>query len=166
MRMDRSQGLSVHEFLKKVSQTELETLLREKGDERFSGRIARIIIEARDRQQLPETTLAFADLIRSAVPSFARRGRIHPATRSFQALRIAVNREDEELGALLVGVLDWVNTGGRVAILSFHSGEDRLVKTAFRARSGKPKKPIVPTDEEIDRNPRARSAKLRVLELT
>ena len=139
------------------------------GEERYSRRIARAIVEARARKPI-KTSRELAEIIKSAVPSPYRRGRIHPATRTFQALRIAVN---DELGALAEGLRGaWgkLSPGGKLAVISFHSIEDRIVKQTFAAweKDGvglrMTKKPLGPSVEEIRENPRARSAKLRVCE--
>lgn len=173
MRLDPSSGATCRELLQQVTEQELADLLWKYGEERFSRRIARAIVDSRRAGALPKTTTELADLIHRAVPPPARHGRIHAATRSFQALRIVVNRELEELDALLERVILELKPGGRAAIMSFHSLEDRKVKLAFR-ELGRPKgdggyrlvtkKPIQPDDEEISRNTRSRSAKLRVIE--
>lgn len=139
------------------------------GEERYARRIARAIVEARREKSL-ETTGQLVDLINSAVPSGYRRGRTHPATKSFQALRIAVNDELTVLSTFIDAALESLASGGRLAIITFHSIEDRVVKESFRAleqegvavRIGK--KPHKPTERELSVNPRARSAKLRILE--
>ncbi len=139
------------------------------GEERYARRIAKAIVEARARKPI-RTTFELVAIIRSAVPKSYQRGRIHPATRTFQALRIAVN---DELGALKDGLAAaWklLKPGGRIAVISFHSLEDRIVKHTFaqweKTNTGVRinKKPITPSSEEINDNPRARSAKLRVIE--
>ena len=139
------------------------------GEERNARRIARAICEARKRKPI-ETSLQLAEIVRAAVPAAYARGRIHPATKTFQALRIAVN---DELGALEQGLdaaWELLTPGGRVVVISFHSIEDRLVKRVFAAweKEGKgkrtPKKPIPPSRDEVKSNPRSRSAKLRVFE--
>ena len=139
------------------------------GEERYSRRIAKRIVEERARGPI-KTARQLADVIKAAVPSVYRYGRIHPATKTFQALRIAVN---DELGALtdaLKSTWQLLETGGRLAVISFHSIEDRLVKQQFAqwAESGAgekiTKKPITPSAEELKSNPRARSAKLRVIQ--
>jgi 16S rRNA (cytosine1402-N4)-methyltransferase len=147
----------------------IQNVIKGYGEERFSGRIARAIVEARTKSTI-RTARELAEIISDVVPGFYRRGPIHPATRTFQALRIAVN---DELGALKefiqkgVGIL---GSKGRFAIITFHSIEDRIVKHAFRAleKEGKgrvvTKKPIQVSDEERSINPRARSAKLRIFE--
>lgn len=138
------------------------------GEERYSRRIARRIVEAREKKRI-RTSLELAEIIRGAVPAAYRRGRLHPATRSFQALRIAVN---DELGALKEGLeAAWkiLAPNGRIAVITFHSIEDRVVKQLFagweKAGEGKrtSKKPLIPGAAELQENPRARSAKLRVI---
>ena len=170
MRLDPSRGQPAFELLQNLSETEIVKILSELGEERFSKTIARAIVSARAERRLPTTTTAFADLIVRSVPPFARHGRIHPATRTFQALRIAVNEELEELDHLLQNVILGLEPGGRIAVLSFHSLEDRRVKQAFKKypeREGGSfkallKKPLEADDEEQAKNPRSRSAKLRV----
>lgn len=138
------------------------------GEERFARRIAREIVERRDEHPL-QTTTDLVDVIMSSVPAFYRHGRIHPATRSFQALRIAVNDELRSLSEVLVKGFTALKPGGRMAVITFHSLEDRIVKNFFRERviadEGElmTKKPVIPTDEELMANPRSRSAKLRVI---
>ncbi len=150
-------------------QGELERLFRDFGEERFAGRIARVIVETRRTTPITHAR-QLADVVVSAVPAAARRGRIHPATRVFQALRIAVN---DELGALRDGIrsaLQLLAPEGRLAIISFHSLEDRIVKEAFKAAEDEglgvriTKKPIQATRTEQRANPRSRSAKLRIFE--
>lgn len=139
------------------------------GNERFSRRIAREIVSEREKEPI-ETTSRLVEIIENAVPFFYKKGRIHPATKTFQALRIAVN---DELGALeefLEKSFDFLNKDGRIAIISFHSLEDRIVKNFFRKKKDEEegvlvvKKPIVPKDEELKENPRSRSAKLRIIQ--
>jgi 16S rRNA (cytosine1402-N4)-methyltransferase len=163
MRLDPTRGFSVREFLTKVTERELENVLSELGEERYSKRIAGAIIQARRSRQLPDTTTGLAELIVHALPPPARHGRIHAATRTFQALRIHVNDELKELDQLLARAIILLKQGGRLAIISFHSLEDRRVKLAFRENfRALTKKPIEADEEEIRTNPRARSAKLRV----
>lgn len=172
MRMDPSQGESAAELLLRVSEDELERVLRELGEERFARKIARAIVEARGRGQLTTTT-ALATLIGRVVP-FRERNK-DPATRTFQALRIAVNDELGELERFLAAAPGYLRPGGRLVVISFHSLEDRLVKRAFRALAGAAAAPglglriltkhvVTASDEERRRNPRSRSAKLRALE--
>jgi 16S rRNA (cytosine1402-N4)-methyltransferase len=170
MRMDQSSGETAAEYLNRVSEDELAGVLRELGEERFAGRIARTIVEARRREDL-STTGALATLVARAVPR--REHGKDPATRTFQALRIAVNRELEELERLLAEVPSCLRPGGRLVVIAFHSLEDRMVKRRLRALAagqgapGDPsieiltKRPLVASDEEVAANPRARSAKLR-----
>jgi 16S rRNA (cytosine1402-N4)-methyltransferase len=169
MRRDQgSGGPDAREILRRTPEKELADIFYRFGEERFSRRIARAIVERRRRDPV-ERTLQLADLVKRAIPRKAWPREIHPATRVFQALRIAVNRELESLAAFLDGFARHMAKGGRAAVISFHSLEDRLVKTAFREQSAGEeavlsvltRKPVVPGAEEIVTNPRARSAKLR-----
>ncbi len=163
MRMDQRQMLTAAEIINHWEEVKLANLFYTYGEERLSRRIARAIVEQRPFQ----TTTALAAAIAQAVPKTYRYGRIHPATRSFQALRIVVNQELEVLETFLTQAPGWLKPGGRLAIISFHSLEDRIVKHRLRQTEGLrilTKKPIVPTDAEIEQNPRARSAKLRIAE--
>ncbi len=169
MRMDRSQGPTAADLLAAVDEKELADLIFQHGEERFSRRIARVIVEARRAGPIT-TTGQLAQLVRRAVP---KRGyqRIDPATRTFQAIRIWVNRELEQLETFLAEACARLLAGARLAVITFHSLEDRIVKHAFRALAQGgvalrilTKRPIVPGDTELDRNPRARSAKLRAIE--
>jgi len=147
----------------------LELILRGFGEEKFSKRIAREIVRRREVKSL-ETTSELVEVIKSATPSVYHRGKIHPATRTFQALRIAVNEELTALEEVLKKGFQSLNSKGRFAVISFHSLEDRIVKNFFKDRVKESlgklinKKPIVPTDLEAKENPRSRSAKLRVIE--
>jgi 16S rRNA (cytosine1402-N4)-methyltransferase len=147
----------------------IATVIRAYGDERYAKRIARAIAEERKIHEI-RTTSDLVRVILSATPARYHHGKIHPATRTFQALRMTVN---DELGALTEGLskaFERLSAGGRIAVISFHSGEDRIVKNFFReeAKGGRAtaltKKPIVPSEEEVKANPRARSAKLRIAE--
>lgn len=170
MRFDPAHGESAAELLNRADEAELADILYQFGEEYRSRRIARAIVRRRQAAPL-RSTVDLARAVEAAVGS--RRGRIHPATKTFQALRIAVN---DELGALddgLEAAGRALTPGGRLAVISFHSLEDRRVKQYFRAggRAEAPlreltRKPIVPTPAEVARNPRARSAKLRVAERT
>jgi 16S rRNA (cytosine1402-N4)-methyltransferase len=166
MRLDPESGPTARELLESAEERQIADWIYEYGEERFSRRIASAIVRARSEQRLPKTTTELADLIWKAVPGPARSQRLHPATRTFQALRIAVNGELEELDLLIQRVIPWILPGGVVAVLSFHSLEDRRVKLAFRDRDGiwvpMTKKPLEPSDVEIQSNSRARSAKLRI----
>lgn len=171
MRMDQSTGETAADLVNRLPESELADLIYQYGEERFSRRIARAIAQYRVDRRL-ETTQELVSVIKGAVPSAYRHGRIHCATRTFQALRIAVNREIETLEPAIRAAVDVLSPGGRVAVISFHSLEDRIVKHTFRALSQDPnarlavltKKPQLPSDEECRVNPRARSAKLRVAE--
>ena len=170
MRMDRDSGLPASALLQTVDEAALADIIYEFGEERFSRRIARGIVRAREAGPI-ETTGQLAAIVRRAVPS---RGwqRIDPATRTFQALRIWVNRELEGLDAFIRQAVGRLLAGARLAIIAFHSLEDRIVKHTFRALAQAPdpllalitRRPIEATEDEIARNPRARSAKLRVAE--
>lgn len=161
--------LTAKDIIADWDEEEIAKIIREYGEERFSGRIARAIVEARRKNSI-DTAQQLAEVISGVVPAFYRHGRIHPATRTFQALRIAVNDELNALKEGLEGALGLLAPGGRVAVITFHSLEDRIVKHAFRdaEKEGKgsrlTKKPIVPELSERQRNPRARSAKLRIFE--
>lgn len=169
MRMDATQSLTAAEIVNTWPETELADLLWRLGEERFSRRIASCLVAAR-RQGRIDTTAQLIRLIVSAMPPQARHGRVHAATRTFQALRMAVNDELGALETLLKALPDLLAPQGRAAIISFHSLEDRLVKRAFQEaqRSGWgriiTKKPVVAGDAEQAGNSRARSAKLRALE--
>ncbi len=168
MRLDPSQGMTCLEYLQAVSEKDLADVIYEFGEERFSRQIASAITQARRSKNLPKTSSDLAQLIWNSVPSAARHGRIHPATRTFQALRIVINGEMEELDSLLNHGMMILKPGGRVAIISFHSLEDRKVKQVFKGKDSAfeqlSKKPQVPDDDEIRTNPRSRSAKLRIAE--
>lgn len=166
MRMSPSEGETAAGLVNGLSQGELEKIFKDYGEERWAGRIARVICQARTRQPIV-TTGELARWVEQAVPGKFRYGRRHPATRIFQALRIAVNRELEVLEAVLPKALERLRPGGRLAVITFHSLEDRIVKRKFREWAADKKvevltrKPRVPGREEILKNPRSRSAKLR-----
>ena len=184
MRMDRGEALTASTVVNEWPQEELRRILYEYGEERYAPQIAAAIV--RRRQQRPiETTLELVDVIRSAMPPQALREKQHPAKRSFQAIRIAVNDELASVSRLMHDAIDRLNPGGRLAVITFHSLEDRIVKKAMQAAAKgctcppefpvcicgkKPKvrvltrKPIVSGAQELAENPRARSAKLRVAE--
>jgi 16S rRNA (cytosine1402-N4)-methyltransferase len=156
-------------ILNTASEQTLEKIFRDYGEERRARRIARLVV--RNRRQKPfETTKQLVEVIEQAQGPGGRRGRLHPATRVFQALRIAVNLELEQLAEFLEHTPAWLEPGGRLVVISYHSLEDRLVKQRMLAweRAGVmrrvTKKPLTPTLEELRRNPRARSAKLRIAE--
>lgn len=166
LRFDPREGPTAAELLARSSERDLADLIFKFGEERFSRRIARRIVER--RRERPLTTAAdLADLVRRCVPRSPGRTRIDPATRTFQALRIAVNDELGQLTRALQEMPDCLRPGGRLAAISFHSLEDRLVKQAFRDDprwTPITKKPLRPSDAETADNPRARSAKLRIAE--
>jgi 16S rRNA (cytosine1402-N4)-methyltransferase len=170
MRMDRSSGPTASDLINAAPERELADVIWRFGEERFSRRIARRIVEARGRAPIA-TTGELAEIVRRAVPVRGR-ARIDPATRTFQALRIWVNRELDGLDAFLRAAAGRLRAGARLAVITFHSLEDRIVKHTLRALAAAPdalvtvltKRPLVPGDEEIARNPRARSAKLRAAE--
>lgn len=171
MRMDQREGRTAADLVRDVPERELADLIYQLGEERYSRRIARAIAEAR-MQGAIGTTRELAAVVERAVPASYRHGRIHCATRTFQALRIAVNRELDVLEPALRDAADIVAPGGRVCAVSFHSLEDRIVKHTFRALATGPaasvkvltKKPVIASESERDHNPRSRSAKLRVVE--
>jgi 16S rRNA (cytosine1402-N4)-methyltransferase len=169
MRMDRAgRGPTAGDLLRRLPPHALEAMLREYGEERWARRIARALVAARARAPMATTT-ELADLVARAIPRRAWPRRIHPATRTFQALRIAVNRELEGLEEALEGAASLLAPGGRLAVISFHSLEDRAVKTAFRRLAAVrglallTRRPVIPATGEVAANPRARSAKLRAI---
>jgi len=170
MRMDTTAGPTAAEALREVDERTLADLIYEFGEERHSRRIARAIVAAREQAPL-DTTGRLADIVRRAIP---RKGysRIDPATRTFQAIRIWVNGELEGLDAFLADVARRLAMNGRLAVITFHSLEDRIAKHTLRALQAegfglriRTKRPVVPGEAEIERNPRARSAKLRAAEI-
>lgn len=165
LRFDRSRGEAAWQLLTRLDERSLANIIYQYGEERMSRRIARRIVAQR-RENPIRTADQLADLVRSCVPR-SRGHNIDPATRTFQALRIAVNQELASLEQALKRLPDCLNSGGRLAIISFHSLEDRLVKHAFRddpRLEVLTKRPVRPSDTEVEQNPRARSAKLRVAE--
>lgn len=171
MRMDQLSGETAADLVSRLSESELADVIYQYGEERYSRRIARAIVQARGKHPV-RTTQELATIISRAVPASYRHGRIHCATRTFQALRIAVNRELELLAPALRDIADVLRPGGRLAVIAFHSLEDRIVKQTFRSLAQRDgarltvltKRPQVPSEEECRANPRARSAKLRVAE--
>ncbi|MBI4477789.1 MAG: 16S rRNA (cytosine(1402)-N(4))-methyltransferase RsmH [Acidobacteria bacterium] len=168
MRMDRGAKLTAAEAVNTLSERELADVIYRYGEERHSRRVARRIVEARARRPV-RTTFELAAIVRRAVPR--GRQRIDPATRTFQALRIWVNRELDHLDRFLRDVAERLKAGGRMVVISFHSLEDRVVKQTFRALERGPvamriltKKPLRPQGAEVSANPRARSARLRAAE--
>ncbi|HEV8319331.1 MAG TPA: 16S rRNA (cytosine(1402)-N(4))-methyltransferase RsmH [Vicinamibacterales bacterium] len=170
MRMDTTQGPTAADALREVDERTLADVIYRFGEERYSRRVARAVIEARARNAI-ETTGQLADLVRRAIP---RKGysRIDPATRTFQAIRIWINRELEGLDTFLASAARNLSAGGRLSIVTFHSLEDRIVKHTLRGLQADgglkilTKRPVVPSEAETARNPRARSAKLRAAERT
>ena len=182
MRMDRSLKLSAYDIVNSSAQSELEKMIRFYGEEKMARRIARAISDKRKIAPI-ETTTQLAAIVSSCMPANLKRQKIHPATRTFQAIRIAVNHELDNIQPAIHAAADVLNPGGRLCVISFHSLEDRIVKREIRLLEGRcvcPKdipvcicqkeakfkdmtrKAIMPSDEEIALNPRARSAKLRV----
>lgn len=182
MRMDRRQSLSAKEIVNEYSETELTRILRDYGEEKFARNIAKHIVAAREDKPL-ETTGELNEIIKAAIPAKMRAVGGHPSKRTFQAIRIECNRELEVLKDSLDGLIDLLHPGGRICVITFHSLEDRIVKSAFRKNENpctcppdfpvcvcgkKPKgtvmtkKPILPTAREMEENSRAKSAKLRV----
>ncbi len=170
MRLDKKQRLSAFEVVNTYSEEELADLIYKYGEERYSRRISRAICQKRNEKEIV-TSSELADLIFSSVPRDYRYGHIHPATRTFQALRIEVNKELERIEPALENAVRILKKGGRIAVITFHSLEDRIVKWYFKNLEKDygcirilTKKPIVATDEEKKENPPSRSAKLRIVE--
>lgn len=184
MRMDQTGALSAHEIVNTYSEAQLNRIFWDYGEERYARRISAAIIKAREQKPI-ETTFELVDIIKSTLPAAALREKQHPAKRCFQAIRIAVNDELGAISALIDTAPDKLKVGGRLCVISFHSLEDRIVKSGIAARENgctcpreAPictcgfvktlksvyRKPILPGQDEIERNPRARSAKLRVAE--
>lgn len=167
MRLDRVSYISAYDLVNNLNEEEISALLRNFGQERWHNRIARLMV--RERQKHPiATTHQLSDLVVKAVPYRYRHYRIHPATRTFQAIRIAVNRELEALETGINKAIELLNKGGRICVISFHSLEDRIVKLSFRRASAEGRieiitpKPLTPSQAEIKDNPSSRSGKLRV----
>ena len=184
MRMDVSRALTAYDVVNTYGEQELKKILFEYGEERYAPQIASAIVKARAKKPI-ETTAELSDVIKYAIPPAAREGGHHPAKRSFQAIRIEVNGELDVIEPAIRDAVSLLKKGGRVAIITFHSLEDRIVKQTFASLasgctcpkdfpicvcSNKPKvkiitkKPILPSKEELEENPRSRSAKLRVAE--
>lgn len=183
MRMDRSASMSAYDVVNTYSADRLAEIIRDYGEERYAARIARRIAAEREKAPI-ETTLQLAGLIKEAMPAAARNEKQHPAKRTFQAIRIEVNGELEELNAAISDIESFLNPGGVLAVITFHSLEDRIVKQAFK-RFEEPcicdrrapictcglkptakiitKKPLTASEEELEANPRSRSAKLRAI---
>ena len=183
MRMDPSQAISAREVVNKYPEAELSRVIFEYGEERWARRIAKFIVEARNRKPL-QTTTELVEVIAAAIPSAARRQGPHPSKRTFQAIRIEVNGELSILAGALKTAVEYLAPGGRIGVISFHSLEDRIVKNVFSGLLGRctcpPRTPLcvchtqavlklkgkaqAPSEAEIANNPRSRSAKLRVAE--
>ena len=184
MRMDESEKLTAWEVVNHWDENRLKRILYDFGEERYAPRIAAAIVTKRQQQSI-DTTLQLVDIIRSAMPAAALREKQHPAKRSFQAIRIAVNDELESISELMENATERLNVGGRLAVISFHSLEDRIIKNAVaskengctcprefpictcgfvRTLKSVTRKPILPSEKELAENPRSRSAKLRVAE--
>lgn len=184
MRMDTSRGETAADLINELPESELERIIKEYGEERWAKRIASFIVKAREVAAITET-LQLVDIIKGAIPKAKWEERIHPATRTFQGIRIAVNHELERLETGLVAAIQRLKPGGRGVVISFHSLEDRLVKHIFREFAkgcicpralpvcvcgNVPKvkiltqKPALATDSEITSNPRSRSAKIRAIQ--
>ncbi len=169
MRMDRDSYISAYDLVNNLNESELSSLLWNFGQERWHNRIARMLVKEREGHSI-STTLELSDIVVKAVPYKYRFYRIHPATRTFQAVRIAVNRELDNLQAAIDKAIELLNKGSRICVISFHSLEDRIVKLTFRrlASLGLLKiitpKPLVPVYSEVENNPASRSAKLRAAE--
>lgn len=184
MRMDRRQSLTARTIVNEYPEMELYRIIRDYGEDKFAKNIARHIIQARQRKPV-ETTGELNEIIRAAIPAKMREKGGHPSKRTYQAIRIACNRELEVLENSLDTFIDLLKPGGRLCIITFHSLEDRIVKSAFRKNEnpctcppefpvcicgrvsrGKviTKKPVLPAEEEMEHNPRSKSAKLRIFE--
>jgi 16S rRNA (cytosine1402-N4)-methyltransferase len=169
MRMDRRLAVTAADLVNRLKEDELSSIIERYGEERFHRKIARRIVEARMGRRI-ETTAELAAIVRRAVGAGGRRYKIDPATRTFQAIRIAVNDEMVSLEKGLKDAVSMLRPGGRIAVIAFHSIEDRIVKTMFKSYAGLgvikliTKKPVRPEQDELIDNPRARSARLRVAE--
>lgn len=184
MRMDNDAALSAYNIVNEYEERELSRIIDMYGEERFARKIAYNICKARAEKPI-ETTFELAEIIKSSIPAKNRKDGPHPAKRTFQAIRIEVNAELDVIGKMIDGLFPMLNEGGRMAIITFHSLEDRIVKHSFleftkgcecppdfpvcvcgKKASGAviTKKPILPSDKELEENPRSRSAKLRILE--
>lgn len=175
MRMDSESGETAAELLDRLTQSELTALIKTSGEERWATRIASAIVRFRNEKGLIRRTEELEEIIWRATPAKARHGRIHPSTRTFQALRMAVNHEIEQIEAGLATALSLLKRGGTIVVISFHSLEDRCVKQTFRRLEKESKyhpekkwinlykKPVIASPDEMAKNRRARSAKLRAL---
>jgi 16S rRNA (cytosine1402-N4)-methyltransferase len=184
MRMNRDSEFTAYDVVNGYNEEQLSKVIRDFGEEKFARRIAKFIVDRRSANPI-NTTLQLVDIIKAAIPAKARREGPHPAKRTFQAIRIEVNKELDILDKAIEGAVNKLKSGGRVAVITFHSLEDRIIKIKFKELENpcncpkefpicicgkKPKvkiitrKPIDPSEEEVDENPRSRSAKLRIAE--
>ncbi len=184
MRMNRENSLSAYEVINSYSEEDLFRIIKDYGEEKFAKRIANFIVKRREEREI-ESTLELVDIVKAAIPAKARREGPHPAKRTFQAIRIEVNKELEIIEKTIRDGVEKLNTGGRMAIITFHSLEDRIVKNVYKNLANpctcpssfpvcvcnkKPlvkiitRKPIEASEEELEYNPRSRSAKLRIIE--
>ena len=169
MRLDRNSYICAYDLVNNLTQEEISALLWSFGQERWHNRIARLLVQEREKNPIA-TTFQLSNIVVKAIPHRYKHGRVHAATRTFQAVRIAVNRELEALETVIKKAIGLLNTGARICVISFHSLEDRIVKLSFRqaAFNGEIKiitpKPLTPKESEIKENPSSRSAKLRVAE--
>lgn len=184
MRMSKGEGMSAFDVVNTYSEKELRSIITDYGEEKFASRIASFIVEAREKKPV-ETTFELTEIIKNAIPAKFRKDGPHPAKRTFQAIRIEVNNELSVIDELIKGAFPYLESGGRVSIITFHSLEDRIVKHTYlsfvetctcppdfpQCVCGKKalakiitRKPILPSEQELLENPRSRSAKLRILE--
>lgn len=184
MRMSKGEGMSAYDVVNSYSEDELKRIIYSYGEEKFSSRIASFIVREREKKPI-ETTFELSEIIKDAIPAKFRKDGPHPAKRTFQAIRIEVNGELDVIDKVINGLFPYLNSGGRMSFISFHSLEDRIIKHTFLSKTEgctcpkdfpvcvcgkKPeaviitKKPILPSEQELDENPRSRSAKLRILE--
>lgn len=184
MRMDKRQGFTAKELVNTYSEQELYRVIRDYGEDKFAKNIAKHIARAREKKEI-ETTGELTEIVKAAIPAKVRMNGGHPAKRTFQAIRIELNRELEVLQDSLEDMIHLLNPGGRICIITFHSLEDRVVKNIYKKSENpctcpsdfpvcvcgkKPlgkavtRKPVLPSEEEMERNPRSKSAKLRVFE--
>jgi 16S rRNA (cytosine1402-N4)-methyltransferase len=184
MRMNMNSAFSAWDLINSYSKEDITRVIKDYGEERWASRISEFIVLERSKGSI-ETTYQLVEIIKAAIPAAARREGPHPAKRTFQAIRIEVNKEIEILEEAVSDCIEVLNPGGRVCIITFHSLEDRIVKNVYKTKENpcncppsfpicvcnkKPqikiisRKPIIPTEEEIDYNPRSRSAKLRIAE--
>ena len=184
MRMSKGEGMAAYDVVNSYSEDELKRIIYSYGEEKFSSRIASFIVREREKKPI-ETTFELSEIIKDAIPAKFRKDGPHPAKRTFQAIRIEVNGELDVIDKVINGLFPYLNSGGRMSFISFHSLEDRIIKHTFLSKTEgctcpkdfpvcvcgkKPealkntKKPILPSEQELDENPRSRSAKLRILE--